>query len=368
LIASRKGLLIAAAVAVGLVHTVGGAARAYSVASGVSDACHETITARAGVDILTDIPPPGSVHVPGGIWKELSTYLLEPLDLDLGQLDDTHRFLLTSLIIGSREPDTDGHSVMNIENLHQLHGDPSAVGQYSHALRGIDDDHEPGDAAAVAGTRALILELIEQATLYLELPSGEQLTTAQVYLDFYGRVDVKVWAPIFLVGRAGHVLQDSFSHTIRCDQDDLRRVAHVLNYIEAITTDFKEQRDGLAHSNSMDRCNSEAVQPLADAAVAATADLFAAARDQFHGLDPDAANAALDDWLTLRPGCTLDNEFCDNGHWLDVVRKDQTGPYVRGLFGCSNAGGTGSPGSATAVFLGLLALILALRHLGRSSS
>jgi hypothetical protein len=328
---------------------------AYSVASGVSEACHEQLTSRAGVDILLDIPPPGSVQVPSGNWKDISAYLLEPLGLDLGAMDDSTRFLLTSLVVGAREPDTDGHSVMNIENLHQLHGDPSALGQYSHALRGPDDDFQAGDAAAVAGTRALILELVDEAQSYLERPPSEQLVKTEVYLDFYGQVDVEVYAPLFHAGRAAHALQDSFSHAIRSDQDQLRQVVHVMNYIDAITTDFKEKRDGLAHSNSFDKCNDSAIKPLSDAAVAATADLFAAVRDQFHGLDPGATEAVLDEWLTLKPGCTFENDFCDNGHWIEVARRDQTGPYVRGLFGCA----TGRPvGSCDAVPVHLLVLAL----------
>jgi hypothetical protein len=344
--------------------TSGGPAGAYSVASGVSEACHEQITARAGVDVLLDIPPAGSVQVPGGNWKDLSKYLLEPLNLDLGAMDDTTRFLLTSLVVGSREPDTDGHSVMNIENLHQLHGDPSAVGQYTHSLRGPDDDYQAGDAAAVAGTRALIVELVEEGQGFLALPLDEQLITTEVYLDFYGQVDVKVHAPLFHAGRAAHALQDSFSHAIRSDQDQLRQVVHVMNYIDAITNDFEEERDGLAHSNSFDKCNDSAIMPLSDAAVAATADLFAAVRDQLHGLDPNATEAVLDEWLTLKSGCTSENDFCGNGHWVEIARKDQTGPYVRGLFGCATGRpiGTGAGSLASVLVLVLLAATVVLRR------
>ncbi len=46
------------------------------------------------------------------------------------------------------------------ENLHLLHGDPSAIGQYAHCLRGPDDDFGAGDAAALMGTRELITELV----------------------------------------------------------------------------------------------------------------------------------------------------------------------------------------------------------------
>jgi hypothetical protein len=348
-----------------VIAALAGPAAAYSVGSGVTDACHERMTARAGVDILLEIPPPGSVEVPGGRWREISEYLLDPLDLDLEKMDETTRFLLTSLIVGAREPDTDGHSIMNIENLHSLHGDPSAVGQYAHSLRGPEDDGAAGDAAAVTGVRTLILELLDEGVEILSRDAGEQLMDAQVYLDFYGRVDVEVWTPLFLVGRAAHAIQDSFSHTIRCDQDGLRKVAHVLNYIDAIGDDFDEQRDGLAHSDSMDACEREDLAPVVEAATAATADLFGAARDRFAGLDPRAPEAVLDEWLTLRTGCKLEDEFCDNGRWLAIVREEQTGPYVSGLFGCSIAGavGTAAPGAVSS--LGLLFLAIALGCVAR---
>ncbi|MCP4675178.1 MAG: hypothetical protein GY854_06660 [Deltaproteobacteria bacterium] len=347
----RSRLLILLVAALGIVHSeyVG----AFSVLSSVSDACHETITYQGGEGIVFDIPMDQGV-VPGGEqWKKISRFLLEPMNLDPGEVDSSKRFMLTSLIIGSRAPDTDGHSILNLENLHRLHGDPGAIGQYAHALRGPDDDYAEGNASAVAGTRQLILELVEEGLSYLDLPPGEQLIKAPVYLDFYGRINVDVWAPLYYVGQAAHALQDSFSHTIRSDQDNLQKVVHVLNYVDAISSDFDEDRDGLAHSDSMDKCFSDDLNEIFVASVEATRDLLMAMRDQANDGDPAATFQVLEKWLTLKAGCTVDNEFCQNERWLEVVRREQTGPYMKEMFGCT----VRTAGNRSNKSLGLIGLI-----------
>jgi len=321
-----------------LIAAVIGPARAYTVGSGFSDPCHERMIGAAYQDFILDLPISGIQAPPGETWRELSDFLLEYLPMDQEEVDEVKRFLLVSLIIGVRAPDTDGHSIMNLQNLRQLHSDPSAEGQYAHSLRAPGDDYAEGDAAAVAGTRELIQALMAEAQRYKALPAGEQIIKANVYLDFYGRIDVEVWAPLYFVGKAAHALQDSFSHTIRSDEDDLRKIVHVLNYIDAITEDFDEDRDGLAHSDSMDHCRSEDAADLFDSAVEATSDLFFAMREQFAGRDPNAILHILDKWVTYKSGCTKDNEFCGNTRWLALVRKEQTKPYVEAIFGCGSAG------------------------------
>ncbi len=354
--APRRGwLLFPAFIALGILPAK--PAGAFSVLSGVSDACHETITYRAGENVVFDWPMPDGVVPEGGKLTKLSGFLLEPLNLDPDKLDPSERFMLTSLIIGARAPDTDGHSTMNLENLHRLHGDPSAVGQYAHSLRGPDDDYAEGDAAAVAGTRQLIIELVEEGLSYLELPAHDQVIKAPVYLDFYGRVKVDVWAPLYLAGRAAHALQDSFSHAIRSDEDDLQKIVHVMNYIDAISSNFNEDRDGLAHSDAMDNCFATDLTEIFDASEVATGELLVAFNDRTGGQDPEATLRVLDRWLTLKPGCSGANGFCGNERWLELARSEQTGPYIKEIFGCSTAG-FGSAGDCGASFLVLFFFIL----------
>jgi hypothetical protein len=321
--------------------TAVGPAGAYTVDSGFSDPCHELMIGAAYQDFILDLPTTGMQAPPGETWRELSDFLLEHMPVNPEEVDEVKRFILVSLIVGVRSPDTDGHSVMNLQNLRKLHSDPSAEGQYAHSLRAPDDDYAEGDAAAVDGTRELILSLMAEAQRYKALPPGEQMIKAKVYFDFYGRIDVEVWAPLYFVGKAAHALQDTFSHTIRSDEDDLRKIVHVLNYIDAITDNFDEDRDGLAHSDSMDHCLSEDAADLFDSAVEATTDLFFAMREKFSGRDPDAILHVLDKWVTYKPGCTQDNQFCGNTRWLELVRKQQTQPYVEAIFGCGSAGPRG---------------------------
>jgi hypothetical protein len=247
---------------------------------------------------------------------------------------------------------------MNLQTLRELHADPDPAGQAMHALRGKADDDEEGNRTALERTRANILDLMKTSAYYWSLPAQRQIIKGTFFVDFYDEVALDVWAPMYYLGMAAHVLQDSFSHTIRTDQDALHTVVHVTNFIEAISDDFDEKRDGLAHSKAMDQCGDN-TRELVNAAVLATIDLFYAARSMFNGTDADATQLVFDAWLAYRAGCTLDNDFCDNRRWLDQVRRDQTAPYLS----CAIATRPG-PSGASGWFI-LLALFLLGRGRGK---
>lgn len=312
-------------------------ANAFAVQSGFTDPCHETLSITASEGILSEVPS-SSVAIPkDDAWQSLQREFLEMLDDRTVDLDDFQRFLLFSLVLGVRAPDTDGHSTTNLESLRMSHADPEGEGQYQHASRAAADDYEMGDGRAIEGARLMILNLVEQAEDYFALPPDQQNIKVDFYLDFYGQIKVPVWAPLYFAGKAAHVLQDSFSHSIRTDQDGLHSIAHVLNYVDAIHSGFDENRDGLAHSNHMDRCKSADIEEIVAAAVTATGELLVAASRQFDGTDNGAVERVLDNWLVLQPGCTKENDFCGNERWLETVRKDQTGPYLKKAFGCSSS-------------------------------
>ena len=333
-------------------------AQAYTVGSSLSDPCHERITGRAFVDLTRELATveEGVIPIPDNdTWQDLAEQMLANLGVDRNELTETQQFILLSLVVGVRAPDTDGHSLMNLASLRAIHGDPSDAGQYSHCLRAGGDDGPAGDAAAVDGTRRRILELFDEGRSHFDrVPGQTRVIRVPVYLDFYGRIDVHVYAPLYYVGQALHVLQDSFSHTLRSDDDDLRTIRSVLNYIDAISSDFDERRDGLAHSDSLDQCFRPEAADLTAAAESATQDFVFAVRQEFSGADPDAVQAVLDAWVTLRPGCTIDNDYCGGGRWLDLLREEQTRPYVEAFFGCSVAVGS-RPGAAFPWLLALLA-------------
>jgi hypothetical protein len=202
-------------------------AHAFTVASGFTRGCHEEITWAAFQDFLLEVPAPNIPVSDDATWRELANYLLAEGPVDPELVDEARRFVLVSLIVGVRSPDTDGHSVTNLAQLRQLHSDPSPAGQYAHSLRGLEDDDGPGNKIALEGIRDQIADELRRANEYLSKPEDEQNILGAFYLDFYGRIDVDVWAPMYHLGRAAHALQDSFSHTIRSSRDNVPKLAKI---------------------------------------------------------------------------------------------------------------------------------------------
>lgn len=301
-------------------------AAAYSLRSALTKTCHEQISLRAFLIVTAPLDIDGRVPQPDSkTWRLLAERLAEGLPDTIDKDNPELQLLMLSMLVGVRAPDTEGHSVSDLNALRRIHADPSDVGQYAHALRGIGDDGPEGDAAAVEGTRQVILDLIRQARAYARRPPKEQLISATIALDFYGPVEVEVWAPAYYLARAAHALQDSFSHTIR--SPDHRQIVSVLNYVEAVSGELDEARDGIAHSDSLDTCE-EATAPLVAAAEQATVDLLSAAATSMGGDDDlDQTVAVLDAWVTYAGGCTLANGYCDSP-WVEVAREDATGPYL----------------------------------------
>ena len=299
-------------------------AHAFGIGSAFSDPCHEEMTAQAFEDAAIVLPRGALVVPEGDRWRRVGRVLVEPLGIDPATLSDEDFFILTSVLVGVRSPDTNGHSILNLENARTIHTSRDPGEQYAHALRGVDDDDALGDAAAVEGTRERIREEVELGGQAL-LDGEDPFERVNLYFDFYGLVDIRVWRPAYHLGRAAHAVQDSFSHTIRDEADELRTILTVFNYVEAVTGTLRESRDGIPHSNGMDDCGEATVATRA-AARQATTELFLAARDVYEGRDAGAVEVVLDDWVTYRPGCTLDDAFCDNGTWLELARKGPAEP------------------------------------------
>ena len=232
-------------------------------------------------------------------------------------------------------------------------------------IRGPDDDYQQGDSAAVAGSRILLREFIEQALDYMDRPPEERVIEQEVYLDFYGKFRTPVFAPFFHVGRAAHILQDCFSHTVRSEEDGLKKIVHVANYVDAISEGYGEKRDGLAHSDYMDRCEKAALAPRVKVTEEATAELFGAVTVAMEQGNPSSTEAVLESWISLKPGCDFDNDMCGNHRMLTLARRDPTEPYFDMIFGCSFI----PPGKSTAIFplSGILLLLAACWRRARSS-
>lgn len=330
----RKIFLIA------LVTFCASTAHAYEIGTGFSDACHERMTVDASEGVVSEFVEAYDVPLPeSDRWEQATDEIFARLDLT--GLDRVEKFVVVSLLIGARWPDTEGHAPTNIGEVRPNHA--TSEEQYDHALRAISDDGPEGNELAVNGTNLRIREEFENARGALELSPEEQLLTREVFVEFYGPTDIKVWRPAFHLGFAAHIVQDSFSHTIR--SDDLKRIYHVLNYIEASRGELVESRDGLPHSKAMDGCRDDAA-PIIPAASEATLDLFTSFRLQALGGKPGELDLFLMEWMSLEQECGLDADFCGS-RWVDIARRQPTRPL---LSGCS----TGGSPSLLAIVLGFL--------------
>jgi hypothetical protein len=301
--------------------------RAFTIGSGVSEGCHERISAQAFRRFLATFHPKQRSLKLHRRWLRLSRKLARVADMP--ELDDKQAFVLLSLIVGVRAPDTHGHSISELSSLRGIHADRGAPGQYAHALRAADDDYDEGNVAAVEGTRRLIADAVADVITSLRAPWKDQFGHAPIYFDFYGVVNVPVYLPAYYFGRAAHTVQDSFAHALRDDASGLRQIVHVLNYLEAISDEYVERRDGVSHSNGMDSCTDE-MRPRVEAATEATLQLLQTAIAVRDTGDHAAIDTYLDRWFMLRPGCNVANQMCGNPGWLEVARRGPTGPYLYG--------------------------------------
>jgi hypothetical protein len=312
-------------------------ANAYTIQTGLTEGCHERMTAEAFVAFL-DEPAWAEVFVPeGDTWRNLARPLNQWLldeALIQEELSEPQLFVLFSLVVGVRAPDTNGRSSSDLATQRAIHASLRPEAQYVHALRAPQDDEPEGSHAAVRGTRDLIRRSFSDATAAWREPSEAQISTAPVTLDFYDLFRVEVWQPGFILGEAAHALQDSFAHAIRSDALDFRPIVHVLNYVDAIYEDFHESRDGIAHSRHLDKCDAADVVTLREAGDLAMEDLLDAFLRTQAG-ESTAIDDVLDEWVTLQEGCTLENDFCDNAAGLATARKDATGPVLPKWMTCS---------------------------------
>ncbi|MFT5356689.1 MAG: MYXO-CTERM domain-containing protein [Polyangiales bacterium] len=308
-------------------------AQAYTIGTGFTEGCHERITALAFDEILGLLQAP--VQLPEeDDWKRVGGFAVRSAGIDRASLTETEFFILHSLLAGVRSPDTDGHSVLNLDRARALHTDPAPIGQYAHALRASEDDYEEGNRAAVDGMREVIARELSDAVATTD---NEEI---EVFFDFYGTVDVVVWSPAYHIGRAAHAVQDSFSHTIRDEGDDFHSIISVLNFSEAVANSLVEERDGIAHSSVLDSCGPE-TDPVVRAAQEATRLLFIAASEMRTSGDMNGVELFLDDWYLQREGCNEENGFCGNAHWVRLARDNPTEPFLCSTDGTQTSTGPG---------------------------
>ncbi len=347
---SRHRIMMGICLVAAFFLTVASDSLAYTINTGFTDPCHEQMTYRAAKDLFASglFEPDISVQVPtDDVWKAVSDYITRTMNLEFES--DAKEFTTVSFMIGARYPDNRGKSITNVQSLREVHRDPHR--QKDHFLREVNDDYSAGNELAIERGLDFIRANLEAMREARNRSPAEQVVKIPLYVEFYGMVDVKIWAPAFLLGVATHAVQDSFSHTIR--SDDLHRIRHVANYVDAVSYSYKQDRDGLRHSWAMDRCNKEAVD-IAAGALEATTDFLAiiASDDDVMAVDLERF---FDDWMIYEPGCNAENDFC-NSKWADIARMDPSLPILEEIFDCSQA-----PQSGTMRFLVvLLAVVIAL--------
>ncbi len=317
----------------GLLCLVARPAGAWSVGSAFSDFCHERMAMKA---FFGDSPLPDKsyeVSVPQDqAWVKIAHYLETKLNLDLR--DDLDRMALISLFIGERWPDQAGFAIFDIKSLRQVH--LSEREQYEHSLRSPKDDHEKGEQWAIVKTRLFILKLVQDSyEAYHSKDKDVRVQEVDFYLEHYGQIKVKVWMPLFLLGRAAHTLQDSFSHTYR--SDDCSTIYAVGNYIDGISADYDEARDGPKHSDYLDMCQEPEVKPLADAATRATRELMGAVAIYWKTKDSKMLEAVLKKWTQYKSGCGYANNYCGS-KWATLAKRgESSAPLSCAAVGASSA-------------------------------
>jgi len=311
-------------------------AYAFEIETPVSESCHEDITRAAALDAgfpaFSEAPEP----------TDEQRRAMNDLVFELPRRDPW----TLALLIGVRSNDLADRAPTNVGALIHVHDDPTK--QDEHCIRSEADDGPDGDLSALAACRTFILGELEKGGL---LEDQLDLTTTEgvrSFFKFRGAYEIQLPRFAYRLGRASHALQDSFAHSMR---DPISgNVRSVLNYIDAYGNgaDYDVTRDGYQHLGTIDDCRRTDATQLArlDHTRAAVAQLYTEIAKP--GANRRArVEAAVDAALTLIPGCTADNNYCDAPE-LDEPTGIRT-------FGCDARSASGS-----LLFLALLGGVFAL--------
>ena len=321
------------------------AASAWQVSDPIHHDCHERISAealrRAG---YVASPPPLS---------GADADLRDGLQFDAGPYDANIYAL--SFIIGTRWPDSQGEPSFDFYKLSNVHNAPGD--QASHCLREETDiGAETGDTHALAACRAQITTLYWQALATLDPTTGgidpDERTLQPEYLPFLGKTQIPVSGFYFFAGRAAHAVQDSFTHTYRRMEEPNagHAITSVFNWESQVRGDLVEAVNGHGHETVLDDCEDDNPSN-ADRlgwATDATTELLAALTTPGTAAERQMRlDAFFTNWMTYEPGCSIENDYCDNPVqlWLRASGKsmnDDSG-------GCALAGGARAGLGALAV-------------------
>lgn len=303
------------------------AAHAYTIGSAFSDPCHERITAaalgRVSIDLSdTDDRRPPILESE----RRLAGWLRERLGEASIEQPAVDERVLNSLLIGVRHPDVEGWQLRDLASIRSLQLDLN--GQSAHFLRSDTDVDEAGNESAAARSRAYVLSLIESSRISYEL--GAELVNVPTWIEHYPDVTVPLVEAVYLLAQALHALQDSFSHTYR--SDDVAQVNVVLTYLGGFSPTWVERTSGPLHSSFLDQCTAPENEKTVAAATRASAELMAATVEYWRTRDLRSVELVLERWLTVHPGCNLDNSYCASPTFTLVEEEKRSG-------GCSEVPG-----------------------------
>ncbi len=293
--------------AAALVSATTGSARAYSYESAVSAGCHERITMGALRAVRLQLAS-APIVAPDRPLTSLISDLPFTLDADMKDVS------AAAFVIGVRDNDLHGRGPTEIDQLATIHGNPE--NQKEHCLRSIGDDEPDGSVRALEACKAFIRGKVVEALDGLDangLPDASDVVDIDLTLSLRGRVTASLPRYWLRMGQAVHTLQDGFTHTFR--SADRLRVRTVLNWVEYVSGDEVESRDGPVHRNGLDQCDNldDLRHTNMATATAASTELLRATLDPT--LSRDAKLAAVDatmaKYLSFEPGCTEANGWCD---------------------------------------------------------
>ena len=318
----------------------------YTVETSVTYGCHERASLEA-LETAGYVSPPPALDAQDRL-------LFASLDFDVSYVERNIHAL--SLVVGARSNDVGVLPGVDIARLVTLHNDPDD--QASHCLRAGWQDGEEGDAEAVESCRSLIrthLWLAFDADGSDGLPDPSVREPVAVHLMYQGRREVRLSSFYYHLGKALHVLQDSFSHCYRTE--DRRGIVEVTNWIDDVAGDLDPERDGPVHSSAADdcRCDRAGGGVTYDAAVEASAELIAlASQPEPRHVREESLEAFLDRWVSHVPGCTPGNDYCSSPDPVDLAGDPCSG--------CSTHCSGSRPVPAWALLLGVVSVLLVRRR------
>ncbi len=296
-----RSLLLAGALV--LFVTVPSVASAYTLDTAFSAGCHESVTVDALRAVRENVPP----IAPDDNERAMIDDLMFAVPDDLADLSGV------SLLHGVRDNDLKGRTLLDVDQLAQIHGDPN--GQVEHCLRRPTDDGPEGSRTALDGCRAYILDRALAAGDTLGKgghPDPSRRMDLRVSLALRGRVLLRLPTFHVRIGQALHALQDSFTHSYRTP--DGRRITVVLNWVDTVEDHADDARDGPPHASLLDDCDdADALRTRRHvlAVEASTALLRAVLRPGDRVARTKAVLEVLDTYMAYEPGCTAENGWCD---------------------------------------------------------